>query len=299
MYRQEALKKLNQIISILSNEGYSLEKKDFNYNFSLIVSSGNIKVTVNIFFGKQGVKVNIQGSKDSVLYNNVSKLLGIKDTPVSSKPKNSINEFDSYTGCDESGKGDFFGPLVICSFYVDEKTKEQLSGLGIKDSKELVDSQINSIAAKIERKKLIYNTLVVDPESYNRLYDKYQNLNILLSRGHCKNIDLLYQMKKFDNVIIDKFGKEDLIRELLAPLKLNVVLETKAEKYLAVAAASIMARYELNKWFEKASTEIGIKIPKGASSIVEKTAKEIRNKFGDDVLTKLVKRHFKTSNKIL
>ena len=48
-----------------------------------------------------------------------------------------MTEFIPHIGTDESGKGDFFGPLVIAGVLVDEKNAQHFLNLGIKDSKKL------------------------------------------------------------------------------------------------------------------------------------------------------------------
>ena len=53
-----------------------------------------------------------------------------------------MTEFIAHIGTDESGKGDFFGPLVIAGVLVDEKNAQYFHELGIKDSKKLSDKKM-------------------------------------------------------------------------------------------------------------------------------------------------------------
>jgi len=66
-----------------------------------------------------------------------------------------------------------------------------------------------------------------------------------------------------------------------------------------VAAASILARsrfiYELNKL----SSLVGLTLPKGASYQVEEIGKKTTQKYGECILKKYAKLHFKTTKKIV
>ncbi|MBI3970457.1 MAG: ribonuclease HIII, partial [Chloroflexi bacterium] len=95
--------------------------------------------------------------------------------------------FDSpWIGSDESGKGDYFGPLVACAVYVDDRSLALLETLGVRDSKLLSDAQIRRLARDVravcaERAAEV----LVPPERYNALYEQLRaegkNLNSLLA----------------------------------------------------------------------------------------------------------------------
>lgn len=210
---------------------------------------------------------------------------------------NELMEPDEYIGTDESGKGDFFGPLVIASVRVDKMTSHQLRQIGVKDSKEINDNIILKIANEI--RTIVpdgsRNVVAINPEKYNQLYEKFKNLNRLLAWGHIKAIENILKINNSEKVISDKFGDEGLLVNELAKKKINIELmqSTKAERFTAVAAASILAREKMINWFFRNSNEFKLEIPKGAGDVVNITAKKIANNYGSDILSKLVKLHFK------
>lgn len=207
-----------------------------------------------------------------------------------------IKEPETYIGSDESGKGDFFGPLVVAAFAFDSKIKKDLSELNIKDSKELSDDYIRKISFSI-RKKFPdrFSVIEIKPKRYNELYESFKNLNSILIWAHTKAIEELQNKFEYTELVIDKFCAEDLIRtELNKKLnKFNLILTEKAERFYGVAVASILARDRLLSWFEKKNTELKIELPLGASNKVNDVASHIKNKFGNDVLSELIKLHFK------
>ena len=66
-----------------------------------------------------------------------------------------MTEFIAHIGTDESGKGDFFGPLVIAGVLADEKSAQYFRELGIKDSKKLSDKKMLMLAAEIKKLRRI------------------------------------------------------------------------------------------------------------------------------------------------
>ena len=103
-------------------------------------------------------------------------------------------------GVDESGKGDFFGPLSIAGVYVNEKVINAWKDIGIRDSKNISsDKKIAELAEKIRNTPgCVTDTVVVGNEAYNRLYAKMRSVNTLLAWGHARVIENLlgkrYQM---------------------------------------------------------------------------------------------------------
>ncbi|MFN0065965.1 MAG: ribonuclease HIII, partial [Chlamydiales bacterium] len=146
-------------------------------------------------------------------------------------------------GVDESGKGDFFGPLCVAGVYAKENSVEELAKMGVKDSKRLQDPTILKIATKI-RKNFPHCIVRINPERYNELYDKFGNLNLLLGWGHATVIETLLDKTGCSNVIIDKFAAEYVVENALKKKKKSVTLtqRTHGEEDLVVAAASIIAR---------------------------------------------------------
>ncbi len=209
-----------------------------------------------------------------------------------------VAEPNQYIGIDESGKGDYFGPLVCAAAFVTENEKSQLKNLGVRDSKMLTDVSINKISNHI--KKILsekFEIVIINPEKYNQLYEKFGNLNRLLAWAHSRVLENLIKKTNATIAISDKFGNENLIRNVLMDKgnQINFYQYTKAEKYTAVAAASILARKKVLDWFDKKSKELKIELPKGASRSVNEIASELRMKMDEAEFKKLVKFHFKNS----
>jgi ribonuclease HIII len=203
-------------------------------------------------------------------------------------------------GIDESGKGDYFGPLVIAAVFVDATTQGELKLMGVRDSKKLSDGRILELAPDI---KTIcpHSVIAIGPQKYNELYAKIKNLNRLLAWGHAKALETLLERVTCDRAISDQFGNERLILNVLQEKGRKIILEqrTKAEADLAVAAASILARAEYLLRLKRLSGEVGTTLPKGASPAVELAAKMIIKKHGQERLDSVAKLHFKTTQAVL
>ncbi|MCF6177202.1 MAG: ribonuclease HIII [Victivallaceae bacterium] len=213
-------------------------------------------------------------------------------------------DFTPHGGIDESGKGDFFGPLVVCACYVDQNSYAALIDAGVQDSKAIKsDRKIRTIATAIKR--IVgdaYSVVKIGNESYNRMYEKIGNLNRLLAWGHARSIEnLLGKVPECKQLLADKFANERVLQQALMPKGKKVKLnqKTKAESDVAVAAASILARDLFVREMERMGQELGMKIlPKGAGRKVDETAAEIVKKIGFDELAKYAKLHFKTIEKV-
>ena len=269
-----------------------------SYAYGIDISDNNEKVSLLVYFGKKGNKIVLQGNKDSQHYKNVSKL--IFGERLFSEEKLDFKA-ESYIGTDESGKGDYFGPLVIAGVFVDPYIAEQLKDLGVKDSKTVSDWQIKALAKKIKRiTNKNFDAVVILPDKYNKLHEKMGNVNKILGWAHARALENILNKCKAEDAISDKFGNERLILDSLQEKgkNLNLYQTNRAERYVGVAAASILARDVVIRWFESNSKKIGFEIPKGASDLVEASARKIIKDFGEDKLKTLVKVHFKTSKKI-
>jgi ribonuclease HIII len=204
-------------------------------------------------------------------------------------------------GIDESGKGDYFGPLVIAAVFVDATTQGELKLMDVRDSKKLSDGRILGMAPDI---KTIcpHSVIAIGPKKYNELYTKIKNLNRLLAWGHAKALEnLLERGVTCERAISDQFGDERLILHALQEKGRRIVLEqrTKAESDLAVAAASVLARAEFLLRLKRLSDEVGTTLPKGASPAVQLAAKMVIKKHGRERLGSVAKLHFKTTQSVL
>lgn len=203
-------------------------------------------------------------------------------------------------GVDESGKGDFFGPLCIAGLYADEKTIPHLKKLGVKDSKQLNDRTIVKIAEQI-RKEYDFDIVRIGAKRYNELYEKFGNLNVLLGWGHATVIENLMEKTACERVIIDKFAAEHVVETALKRKKRHPALiqRIKGEQDVVVAGASILARAAFVDGMEKLEKEYGLELPKGASQKTIQAGKELVKRYGPEILSIVGKRHFKTSQVIL
>ncbi len=203
-------------------------------------------------------------------------------------------------GIDESGKGDFFGPLCVAGVQADEAKIKELLAIGVRDSKQITDSVIRTLSAKI-KKVCPYSIIFISPKKYNELYANFQNLNKLLGWGHATAISELVTKTGCTEVIIDQFASEHVVQNALKQKKLTVSLTQrhKAESDPVVAAASILARAAFLEGLEALSKQFEIEIPKGASAQVVKIGKELVKKFGPEILEQTAKLHFKTKEEIL
>ncbi len=204
-----------------------------------------------------------------------------------------------HIGLDEAGKGDFFGPLCIAGVYADGKGISELQQMGVRDSKRFSDDAILKLAKKIKA-GYPYTVIRLFPQKYNELYAKFKNLNRLLGWAHVAALGDLSQKTGCTQALLDQFADKSVVENLMQQKKLSVKLEQKThgEDDLVVAAASILARAAFLDGMQTLSEEMGMTIPKGASSIVIKAAEKLVAKFGKDVLQKVAKTHFKTMKEI-
>jgi ribonuclease HIII len=211
-------------------------------------------------------------------------------------------EEDSDTGLigtDESGKGDYFGPLIIAGVYADSEMKEKLKEIGVADSKTLSDARIRKLADEITG-ICKYSVVIIGNKRYNELYDKIGNLNKLLAWGHARVIENLLEDVDCSNVLSDQFGSPELIKNALLERgrKINLEQRPRAEENVVVAAASILARNEYVKAMNKLAEEYGMEFPKGSSSAVSEAARKFVLLYGKEKLINAAKLHFVITKKL-
>lgn len=207
---------------------------------------------------------------------------------------------DKWIGQDEVGKGDFFGPLVVVAVRVARDRVELLAELGVTDSKLLKDWQMRAMAKDL-RAVVSHQAVILNPEAYNRLYDKIGNLNRLLAWAHARALEDLLAEAPADYALVDKFADERVLRRALmeAGRSIEVEQRTKAESDPAVAAASILARDIFLGRMDALSRSAGITVPRGAGPPVLAAGRQLVAKHGPDALGRFAKLHFKTSGQIL
>lgn len=208
-------------------------------------------------------------------------------------------------GVDESGKGDFFGPLCIAGVYINEKVIKAWEDAGIRDSKNISsDKRIRELAELIQDTPGCVTSVVpIGNEAYNRLYTKMRSVNSLLAWGHARVIENLMGQKQRMNpppvrAISDQFAsKKETVAKALMSLgrEIELVQRHKAEEDMAVAAASILARNEFINRLAALEKQYEMVLPKGASAAVDKAAKEFIARHGAENLGKVAKLHFRTA----
>lgn len=203
-------------------------------------------------------------------------------------------------GVDESGKGDFFGPLVVASFYAEKSDESRLVELGVRDGKLIADKKLTEIA-DILKYSYPFEIKIYNPLDYNRTHKKIKNLNKMLAEGHAHVIKNLMKENQAEVAISDKFGKTELIENELKKISCDIDLYqiVKGERIIQVAAASIIARAVYLGEMAKLSNKIGVILPRGASAQVDVIGKKIADKYGMKIFEKISKTHFKNYKRII
>lgn len=271
--------------------------RSINYGVQLSLKKDNEEVLVNIYSGKKGEKIIIQGGESLVL---TAMLNAFKDGRPFEMPLHSgkMPGID-VIGSDESGKGDYFGPLVVSAVYLDEKGFDALSSSGIRDSKALSDSENSRLAIEI-KKHLAFKTEILLPEKYNRLYAETGNLNAILTRIHGTLASDLHKTTKARFYILDQFGKGDIMKSFVEKNipGLSLFQVHRGESNFSVAAASVLARAEFLGQMEILSSMAGEELLKGAGDGVLLQAKRLYKKLGREYFFRLAKQHFSLTEKI-
>ena len=245
-------------------------------------------------------KLVIQGKEISDTIKKIKDLFSL-DIEIKEKKYEDEIMADNYIGIDESGKGDFFGPLVIAAVAVNDKLKENFTKLGIKDSKKISDENILKLAPQIQ-KNAKWSIIVISPLKYNELYSQFKNLNKLLAWGHARAIEnVLEKAPECTLALSDKFASDDSLIEnalLTKGKQIKLVQKIKGENDIAVAAASVLARAEFVSRMKSVSSFYKINFPKGASDKVKQCAKDYILKYGKERLNEVAKLHFKTTSSL-
>jgi ribonuclease HIII len=282
---------------LLTEQGFEFISRPYMLFFA---KKGKLSIAVY----EKGPKVVIQGkgTEDFVKYELEPKITG--EARLGYEEVLQPAMFEPHFGIDESGKGDFFGPLVIAGVFVDRPIARQLLDAGVMDSKRIgSDQRIMQLADLIRSTPGINsNVVLIGPEKYNELYEGFNNLNDLLGWGHARVIEnLLAERPDCPRALSDKFANERVVQRALlsAGRKINVEQRTKAEVDIAVAGASILAREKFVRWLDRQGKELGIVLPKGVSAAVKTAARELVTKCGEEALRQVAKMHFRTAAEVI
>lgn len=212
----------------------------------------------------------------------------------------------NHIGSDEAGTGDYFGPITVAAVYVQKEQISLLKELGVKDSKNLTDDTIKRIAKDILALKVPYSLVILHNEKYNRLQKKGWSQGKMKAMLHHSAIQHVKNKMNtdapLDGILIDQFCEPRVYINHLKSEEKNLpektYFMTKAESHsIAVAAGSIIARASFVNQMDKLSQKLGMEIPKGASSKVDRTIAKIIQKYGENTLNTCAKVHFANTHK--
>ncbi len=286
----------SKLRTLLAESGFQFSAKQYTLFFA---QKNNLSVAVY----EKGPKVLVQGKgvEEFVQFELEPKILG--EAKLGYEEVHSPEMFEPHFGVDESGKGDFFGPLVVAGVYVDRGIARKLIDAGVQDSKRIgSDARIRAFAETIRKSTAgLVETVLIGPERYNELYQKFGNLNKLLGWGHARVIEnLLAKKSDCPRALSDQFADPRVIEQSLLRhgRKIDIEQRTKAESDIAVAAASILAREAFINWLERRGKELGLRLERGVSANVKEAAKKLVEMEGPQVLRGLAKVHFRTAHEI-
>ena len=303
-YLQAVHNNINAVLDIT-------KEKDINYGHQFVVELCQAKLTLNIYNGKKGLSYVFSG--DSALEGKVRELLG--ECKQSSRSEGDFASYDvrvddaagvsvlprgKWAGSDESGKGDFFGPLVVSAVVVDDSTAAKLAAAGVKDCKLLTDKKILQLEDVIKSTVVDFSVLELKPKVYNLRYKQVLaqggKLNQLLGYGHVAALSqVLERHEDCHAALIDQFTTSLVnVRELTRRFPNCVVKQQpKAEVNLAVAAASVLARARFLRTMAELAEAAGeATLPKGGGAQATACARRLADRLGKAELVNFVKLHF-------
>jgi ribonuclease HIII len=282
----------------------TLERQGFDFETKPHAIFSARKGKLNVTAYQKGPKVLIQGkdTEDFIRFTLEPEIIG--EARLGYEEILEPDRFEPHFGIDESGKGDYFGPLVIAGAYTDATIARRLIDAGIMDSKRVTSAaRIRKLAAIIRDTPGCTTAVIcIGPERYNSMHASFKNLNRLLAWGHARAIETLAAARPdCPRTLSDQFARPEILQRALKEKGLTIQLEqqTKGESDTAVAAASILARERFIDWMDKASEKGGIKFPLGASDAVIQAARELVARDGPEMLGKVAKLHFKTTGAVL
>jgi ribonuclease HIII len=291
-----SLGQATKLRALLEQLGFEFSPKEYTLFFAQ-------KNRLSVAVYEKGPKVLVQGRnvEEFVQFELEPKILG--EAKLGYEEVHLPEMFEPHFGVDESGKGDFFGPLVIAGVYVDNGIARKLLDAGVQDSKRIgSDARIRALAQIIRKSASgLIATVLIGPQRYNELYEKFGNLNKLLGWGHARVIENLLEKKPdCPRSLSDQFADARVIEQSLLRhgRKIDIRQRTKAESDIAVAAASILAREAFINWLERRGKELGFRLERGASANVKELAKKLVETKGPGALRELAKVHFRTAHEV-
>lgn len=259
--------------------------------------------TVNVAYYPKKGRLLIQGRGSDTFVTDILRLQPEEKAPSLRETLPALVDTTPHFGIDESGKGDYFGPLVVAGVYTDERCAAELVRLGCRDSKTIPDDKkIHAIATKIKKTAgVVYEVICIGPRRYNELYAEIGNLNRLLAWGHARVIAALHEkVPTCPRALSDQFANEWVLKRALGQRRIPVQLEqrTKAESDVAVAAASILARDRFVQWMQQTAEASKCPMPLGCAPHVTRAAQHFIATHGRNRLQDVAKLHFKVTQKL-
>src|SRR5213595_707200 len=286
----------SKLRSLLDELGFEFSPKQY----TLFFGQKN-KLSVAVY--EKGPKVLIQGKgvEEFVQFELEPKILG--EAKVAYEEVHAPEMFEPHFGVDESGKGDFFGPLVISGVYVDRLIARKFLDTGVVDSKRIgSDARIRALADTIRKSSLgLVETVLIGPAKYNELYEKFGNLNKLLGWGHARVIEnLLAKKPECPRSLSDQFADARVISASLLKNGRKIAIEQRprAESDIAIAAASILAREAFINWIDREGRNLGVRLERGVSPAVKVAAGRLVEGKGPEILRQVAKVHFRTAHAV-
>ncbi|MBV9618038.1 MAG: ribonuclease HIII [Verrucomicrobia bacterium] len=286
----------SKLHALLAELGFEFSPKQYTLFFAQ-------KNKLSLAVYEKGPKVLIQGKgvEEFVQFELEPKILG--EAKLGYEEVHAPEMFEPHFGVDESGKGDFFGPLVIAGVYVDRGIARKLMDSGVQDSKRISsDARIRDLAETIRKDALgLVDVVLIGPTKYNQLYEKFGNLNKLLAWGHARVIEnLLGKKPECPRSLSDQFADKRLIEQSLFGhgRKIQIQQRPRAESDIAVGAASILAREAFINWLDREGKKLKIRLERGVSSAVKVAATKLVESKGPEILHQVAKVHFRTAHAV-
>ena len=294
---------IQAIITILKHNSIKIKsEKAIQYGHQLECLFEKTAIVIRLFFGKKGPAVDLSQVKSPDKQDQLRHWFAELNVPIKPKPPQSVPTPTAPTpdtwplpliGVDESGKGDFFGPLVTAAVYVTPETAPDLLNRGVADSKQLHDTTIGALANWIQT-HCPHTVLSLLPEIYNQRYAQTPNLNTVLATCHIDVIERMNETTGCTVALSDQFAKPAVLQTLGTSRIPHVTIHqaTRAESNIAVAAASVLARARFLSDLSALSHRLGIPLPKGATHIQTAYSHVLKHLGRDQVYT-VAKTHFK------
>lgn len=266
-----------------------------------IISARNREVSVTLYTSG---KVVIQGKGATDFVTFTLEPLVLQSVTLGYEAEVDPESVAPHMGVDESGKGDYFGPMVIAAAYVDPSLAETMRQMNVRDSKRITSDR-KAMEMGEQLRTLLGNRFAlvkIGPRAYNRLYATMRSVNTILAWGHARAIEnLLATIPDCPRAISDQFGSKSQVERALMKQgrRIELVQRHRAESDLAVAAASILAREGFLRALLDMRKSLNADLPKGASSAVIEAAKTLATHRGPTILLETAKCHFKTTDTVL